>query len=85
MRKFEFLRQPLLGELAMSQKRARRKKEKKMPFILRSDQKLREMIPEKDPLFLLVKSNEHILKVGKMVGELDMTQVIDEVLGPSQS
>ena len=47
-------------------------------------EKLREMIPEKDPLFLLVKSNEHILKAGKMDGQLDMTQVIDEVLGPSQ-
>ena len=36
MQKFEFLRQPLLGELAMSQKREeeRKKKEKKMPFIV---------------------------------------------------
>ena len=37
MQKFEFLRQPLLGELAMSRKREEeeeRKKEKKMPFIV---------------------------------------------------
>ena len=35
MQKFEFLRQPLLGELAMSRKKEERKKEeKKMPFIL---------------------------------------------------
>ena len=35
MQKFEFLRQPLLGELAMSRKRERRKKEReKMPFIV---------------------------------------------------
>ena len=34
MQKFEFLRQPLLGELAMSRKKERRKKEKKMPFIV---------------------------------------------------
>ena len=34
MQKFEFLQQPLLGELAMSRKRERRKKEKKMPFIV---------------------------------------------------
>jgi hypothetical protein len=33
MQKFEFLRQPLLGELAMSW-REERKKEKKMPFIV---------------------------------------------------
>ena len=31
MQKFEFLRQPLLGELAMSRKR---KEEEKMPFIV---------------------------------------------------
>ena len=36
MQKFEFLRQPLLGELAMSRKRER-KKEKKMPFIVATD------------------------------------------------
>ena len=36
-------------------------------------------------MFLLVKSNEHILKAGKMGGELDMTEVIDEVLRPSTS
>ena len=36
MQKFEFLRQPLLGELAMSRKKERREKreEKKMPFIV---------------------------------------------------
>ena len=37
MQKFEFLRQPLLGELAMSRKKKKkeeRKKEKKIPFIL---------------------------------------------------
>ena len=34
MQKFEFLRQPLLGELAMSRKREEREKEKKMPFIV---------------------------------------------------
>ena len=35
MQKFETLRQPLLGELAMSwREEARRKKEKKMPFIV---------------------------------------------------
>ena len=33
MQKFEFLRQPLLGELAMSRKK-KKKKEKKMPFIV---------------------------------------------------
>ena len=32
MQKFEFLRQPLLGELAMSRKK--KKKEKKMPFVV---------------------------------------------------
>jgi hypothetical protein len=32
MQKFEFLRQPLLGELAMSRKK--KKEEKKMPFIV---------------------------------------------------
>ena len=38
MQKFEFLRQPLLGELAMSRKKERRKKkeEKIMPFIVAS-------------------------------------------------
>jgi hypothetical protein len=46
-------------------------------------EKLREMFPEKDPMFLLAKSNEHILKAGKMGGELDMSEVIDEVLRPS--
>ena len=34
MQKFEFLRQPLLGELAMSRKKKERKKEKKRPFIV---------------------------------------------------
>ena len=36
MQKFEFLRQPLLGELAMSRKKERRREreEKKMPFIV---------------------------------------------------
>ena len=34
MQKFEFLRQPLLGELAMSWREERRKKEKEMPFIV---------------------------------------------------
>ena len=35
MQKFEFLRQPLLGELAMSRKkREEREKEKQMPFIV---------------------------------------------------
>ena len=34
MQKFEFLQQPLLGELAMSRKRERRKRENKMPFIV---------------------------------------------------
>ena len=36
MQKFEFLRQPLLGELAMSRKKKeeRKKEEKKMPFIV---------------------------------------------------
>ena len=34
MQRFEFLRQPLLGELAMSRKKERRKKEKKMPFVV---------------------------------------------------
>ena len=35
MQKFEFLRQPLLGELAMSwREERRREKEKKMPFIV---------------------------------------------------
>ena len=35
MQKFEFLRQPLLGELAMSPEREReRKREKKMPFVV---------------------------------------------------
>jgi hypothetical protein len=38
MQKFEFLRQTLLGELAMRRKKERkkeeRKKEKKMPFIV---------------------------------------------------
>ena len=35
MQKFEFLQQPLLGEIAMSRKRERRKKEReKMPFIV---------------------------------------------------
>ena len=36
MQKFEFLRQPLLGELAMSRKKEERKREreKKMPFIV---------------------------------------------------
>ena len=34
MQKFKFLRQPLLGELAMSRKKKERKKEKKMPFIV---------------------------------------------------
>ena len=35
MQKFEFLWQPLLGELAMSRKKKeRREKEKKMPFIV---------------------------------------------------
>ena len=33
MQKFEFLRQPLLGELAMSRKKKKRE-EKKMPFIV---------------------------------------------------
>ena len=46
-------------------------------------EKLREMFPEKDPMFLLAKSNEHILKAGKMDGQLDMSEVIDEVLWPS--
>ena len=43
-------------------------------------EKLREIFPEEDPMFLLAKFNEHILKAGKMGGELDMTQVLDEVL-----
>ena len=35
MQKFEFLRQPLLGELAMSPERKKeRKREKKMPFVV---------------------------------------------------
>ena len=37
MQKFEFLRQPLLGELAMSRKKKkeeRKQEEKKMPFIV---------------------------------------------------
>ena len=37
MQRFEFLRQPLLGELAMSRKKERekeRKREKKMPFVV---------------------------------------------------
>ena len=34
MQKFEFLRQPLLGELAMSRKRERKKEKEKMPFIV---------------------------------------------------
>ena len=34
MQKFEFLRQPLLGELAMSRKKEKREKEKKMTFIV---------------------------------------------------
>ena len=36
MQRFEFLRQPLLGELAMSRKKKERKKEEreKMPFII---------------------------------------------------
>ena len=37
MQKFEFLRQPLMGELAMSRKKERereRKREKKMPFVV---------------------------------------------------
>jgi hypothetical protein len=35
MQKFEFLRQPLLGELAMSWREERKKREeKKMPFIV---------------------------------------------------
>ena len=34
MQKFEFLRQPLLGELAMSRKKEREKEKKKMPFIV---------------------------------------------------
>ena len=46
-------------------------------------EKLREMFPEKDPMFLLAKSNEHISIAGKMGGELDMSEVIDEVLRPS--
>ena len=41
------------------------------------------MFPEKDPMFLLAKSNKHILKAGKMGSELDMSEVIDEVLRPS--
>ena len=46
-------------------------------------EKLREIFPEKDPMFLLAKANEHILKAGKMGVELDMTEVIDEVLLPT--
>ena len=34
MQKFEFLRQPLLGELAMSQKKERGGEREKMPFIV---------------------------------------------------
>ena len=34
MQKFEFLRQPLLEELAMSRKKEREREEKKMPFIV---------------------------------------------------
>ena len=34
MQEFESLRQPLLGELAMSRKREREREEKKMPFIV---------------------------------------------------
>ena len=34
MQKFEFLRQPLMGELAMRWKKKEREKEKKMPFIV---------------------------------------------------
>ena len=34
MQKFEFLRQPLLGELAMSWREEREKEKKKMPFIV---------------------------------------------------
>ena len=33
MQRFEFLRQPLMGELAMSRKKER-KKERKMPFVV---------------------------------------------------
>ena len=36
MQRFEFLRQPLMGELAMSpeERKKERKKEKKMPFVV---------------------------------------------------
>jgi hypothetical protein len=34
MQRFEILRQALLGELAMSQKKEEREREKKMPFIV---------------------------------------------------
>ena len=34
MQNFEFLRQPLLGELAMSRKKEREKEREKMPFIV---------------------------------------------------
>ena len=34
MQNLEFLRQPLLGELAMSWRERERKKEKKIPFIV---------------------------------------------------
>ena len=34
MQKFEFLRQPLLGELAMSPEEERREMREKMPFIV---------------------------------------------------
>ena len=34
MQRFEFLRQPLMGELAMSWREREKKEEKKMPFIV---------------------------------------------------
>ena len=34
MQRFEFLRQPLMGELAMSRKKEREREREKMPFVV---------------------------------------------------
>ena len=61
----------------------RKKVENNLDIVDTVYEKLREVFPEKDLMFLLTKYNEYILKAGKMAGELDMTQVIDEILWPS--